>query len=225
MARAERWFEAAFIGWVMPGAMTSVIQYSGTAGISANSRLVGLLLIPPLVYAFPLVWAWLRRRGQNWKLVTALLLAASMFGGVMLFGIQAIAGQRPLLPPWISELDARISRLYWDRLPAGGMVFDLTPTRSVIVFGRAVNSNISWFEAKPEWDALASAPDPVRVHAAGYDFAYFGSPEWDGLSRDLQAAWKSPCVKILQRVDGYRSATDFRKDYRVLLDIRACTTP
>lgn len=222
MARTERWFEAAIIGWVMPGAMTSVIQYSGTAGVSANSRLVGLLLTPPLIYAVPLGWAWLKRRGQHWKLIATLLLVTSIFSGVMLFGIEIIAGQRALLPQWVNDLDARISRLYWDRLPAGSMVFDVVPTRSVIIFGRFVNSSVDWFSYKPEWDALVLAPDPVTVHAAGYDFAYLGSQEWEDLSPDLQAAWRSSCVKIVERVEGFRSATDFRKDFRLLLDIRGC---
>ncbi|HEY5903126.1 MAG TPA: hypothetical protein VIU39_11270, partial [Anaerolineales bacterium] len=222
MARTGRWLEAALVGWVVPGAMTGIIQYSGTAGISANSRLVGLFLLPPLIYAVPLGWAWTKRRSRQWRSAAALMLAVTTFGGLMILGIELIAAQRPLLPPWVSELDARISRLYWDRLPAGAMVFDKSPIRSVIVFGRPVDSSLNWFAYKPEWASLAADPDPLAVRAAGYDFAYFEMRDWEDMTPALHSAWQAGCVKTVQRVDGVRGATDFRKDYRLLLDISAC---
>ena len=222
MARAQRWFEAAFIGWIVPGILTSVFQYSGKAGISANSRLLNLLLSPLLIYAVPLVWTWLRPHSERLKQVVLSIGFVTICRGLMLFGIESVAAQKPLLPPWTNELDARMYKLYWDQLPHDALVFDPVPNRSVIVFGRFTDSSLDWFYNKPEWEALAADPDPYALRASGYDYAYFGSDDLDSLSADTEAAWQSACVKLIDQVDGYHSATNFHKDFRRLLDIRQC---
>jgi len=225
MARAQRWFEAAFIAWIVPGILTSVIQYSGTAGISANSRLMNMLLLPLLIYAVPLTWIWIKPRSQRLKRVVIGLGFVTIFGGLMIFGVETVAAQRPLLPQWINELDAKIYKQYWDQLPRDALVFDPVSTRSVIVFGRFTNSSLDWFANKPEWQALTKNPDPYALRAAGYDYAYFGADDLDSLSPQVQTALQSACVKLVKQVDGFRSATDFHKDFRRLLDIRACQKP
>ncbi len=225
MARMQHWFEAAFVAWIVPGVLISVIQYSGTAGISANSRLLNMLLLPPLIYAVPLVWIWIKPRSQRLKQVVIGLGFVTIFGGLMVFGVEMVAAQKPLLPQWINELDAKIYKQYWDQLPQDVLVFDPVATRSVIVFGRFTNSSLDWFANKPEWEALTRNPDPYALHAAGYDYAYFGADDWDSLSPRLQTALQSACVKLVKQVDGFRSATDFHKDFRRLLDIRACQKP
>jgi hypothetical protein len=222
MARAQHWFEAAFVAWIVPGILTSVVQYSGTAGISANSRLLSMLLLPSLIFAVPLAWTWIKPRSQRLKQVVIGLGFVTIFGGLMIFGVELIAAQKPLLPPWINELDAKIYRQYWDQLPSDALVFDPVSTRSVIVFGRFTNSSVDWFANKPEWQALTKNPDPYALRAAGYDFAYFGADDLDSLSPQLQTALQSGCVKLVKQVDGFRNATNFHKDFRRLLDLRQC---
>ncbi|MFN3741813.1 MAG: hypothetical protein ACK4VW_03955, partial [Anaerolineales bacterium] len=145
----------------------------------------------------------------------------TVFGGVVLFGIELIAAQQPRLPEYLQELDARVAKEYWDRLPQDAVIFDPIPPRAPTVFARPTNAYVDW-RPKPEWRALLAEPDPRRLRLAGFTHLYFDITYWESLPPQWQAALEQSCVKKVGEWSGYRSPTDFRKDFRRLLDIRAC---
>ncbi|MFN3742929.1 MAG: hypothetical protein ACK4VW_09730, partial [Anaerolineales bacterium] len=68
MSRAGRWGEAALTsGFLLLGILPFFIKYSGTAGPSANARLLVGWTLPLSLYAFPLAWIWGRGRGELWR--------------------------------------------------------------------------------------------------------------------------------------------------------------
>lgn len=222
MLRAERWWEAGLAAGLSIGVMALFVKYSGTAGISANSRLLGMLTGPAALYALPLAWIWARRRSEHVKIISLSLGLLTVFGGMLLFGIELIAAQKPQLPTFIHEMDARMAKRYWNTLEPDALIFDPYPTRAVTVFGRYTDSNETWYVPKSEWEALYEAPDPHRLHDAGFDYLYFGIEYWEYIDPPDQAALQDACVRLVDEATGIRSEDDYRKDFRRLLDIRAC---
>ncbi len=220
--RARQGWEAGLIASSLVGALSLFLKYSGTAGITANSRLNALLFLPTLFYAFPLAWVWARRRGENLRLTLAALALVTVFAGTILFGLELVAIQKPLFPAGMQEMDARMAKRYWNQLPPDALVADPIPMRGVVVFGRPTRSHITWYIERPEWQELLTHPDPYRLHAAGFDYLYFGITYWEELTPADQAALQASCVRLVDEVRGYRSETDYRKDFRRLLDLRAC---
>ncbi len=221
MIRRERWWEAALACGLLAGVVPFFVKYSGTAGPSANARLLAGWTIPLSVYAFPLAWIWGRRRGETVRLGLVMLAWLTTFAGMVLFGVELIAAQRPRLPEYMQELDARVAKAYWDRLPPGTVVFDPIAPRAPTIFARPTDAYVDW-RPKEEWLALVANPDPYALRAAGFDFVYFGIEYWESLTPAQRVALEQPCVKPVDEWKGYRSPTDFRKDFRRLLDIRSC---
>jgi len=222
MARLQRWWEALLVAGAATGLVVLFVQYTGSAGISANSRLLNNILLPAMLYAVPLIWIWTRQRSDALKAGAVTLGLISLFGGLFIFGIELIAIQKPVLPFFIHELDARISKQYWNILEPNAQVFDLLPHRAVTVFGRFSDSQETLYIAYPEWVALGVDPDPYKIHAAGYDYAYFGAEEWDTWSEKTHTLFQADCVQVMEDVKGIRAADDYRKDFRRLLNISAC---
>ncbi|MFO3795797.1 MAG: hypothetical protein ACK8QZ_00725 [Anaerolineales bacterium] len=222
MGRIGRWVEAVFAAsFLLLGTIPLFVKYSGTAGPSANARLLAGWTLPLSLYAFPLVWIWGRGRSEQWRNLLILLGMLTVFGGAVLFGIELIATQRPRLPEYLRELDARVAKAYWNRLPQDAVIFDPLPPRAPTIFARPTNAFVDW-RPKPEWAVWVSEPDPYRLRQAGFTHLYFDMAYWESLSPQWQAALEQSCVKKVGEWSGYRSPTDFRKDFRRLLDIRAC---
>ena len=123
---------------------------------------------------------------------------------------------------FISDLDAKVAAKYWNKLKPGSLVLDPSTYQGPTIFGRATDSSVTWYAPKPEWQALIASPDPHQIYAEGYDYFYFGIDYWNQLTPQQQAALQQPCVKKLYEVDGIHSLTDYRKDFRRLLDVSAC---
>lgn len=220
MIRRQRWGEAILAVGAGTGLFVLVVQYRGTAGISANVRLLGAITTPATLYAVPLAWAWAKRRSESVRLAALAVGSAAVFGGLMYFGTDLVAIQKPVLPIFIHELDARMARNHWDRLPPDALVFDPLPARAVTVFGRPTDSHLTWYEPKPEWQGLAA--DPYAIQAAGFDYMYFGIAYWEALAPEARQAFRDPCLKIVDEVHGFRSTIDLREDFRRLVDVSAC---
>lgn len=88
--------------------------------------------------------------------------------------------------------------------------------RSPTIFGRATDSNTTWYQSKPEWNKLNEAPRPEDLRAYGFSYAYFDNKYWDSLPTDVQKALQEPCVVVVEEVE------DWKHDNRKLLDIRSC---
>lgn len=219
--RLRKWYEAALIlasFWSLPALIVSLKGPLYTA----TPRLMSGLFFACILYGVPLLWIWARRRSDGWKAGLAAAGLAAAFSGLILFGIQLIAVQKPVYSWFITPMDASMSQQYWDRLEPGALVFDPLPYRAPTIFGRFNDSSLTWYLTKPEWEALARDGDPVRIHAAGFAYMYFDGKYWENLSPASQALLESGCVKQIAQVDGIRGEQDARKDFRRLLDLRDC---
>jgi hypothetical protein len=168
------------------------------------------------LFAVPLCWYWLKNKSLTIKTAAVALAFLSMVGGLFYFGIESIAGQKPVLSTFIDPMDAAMERKYWDQLPEDAMVFNFYPPRSVTVFARPARSNDTWYSTLKEFDLLAGNPDPVSISAAGYDYIYWTAKEWNNLSDPKRARFENPCVVLVDEI------TQWDNDFRRLQDISAC---
>ena len=222
MLRARRWWDAALVFGAVIGLVSLFLQYEGSAGVTATSRLFGDLLTPLTLFAVPLLWTWANARSVRIKQTLLSLGFVTIFGGMILFGIELIAAQKPVLPLAMGPMDVQIYNEYWDKLEPNALVFDTLPARAVTIFGRFTDSNETWYVPKESWIALAQNPFPRALRAAGFDYFYYSLINWENFSPEVQSALDDPCVKPAVQVDGVRSATDAHQSWLRLVDIRGC---
>ncbi|MBI5935017.1 MAG: hypothetical protein HY867_15030 [Chloroflexi bacterium] len=219
--KAHRWWDAALVFGGVMGIASLFLQYEGSAGVTATSRLFGDLLTPLTLYAVPLLWTWAKSRATFIKQSLLSLGLISIFGGLMLFGIELTAAQKPVLPLAMQAMDVQIYNEYWDKLPSDALVFDTLPARAVTIFGRFTDSNETWYVPKQSWIALAQNPFPRDLRAAGFDYFYYSLINWESFSPEVQSALEDSCVNIVVQADGIRSDT-LRPSWVRLVDIRGC---
>ena len=216
--RYRRWYEAAMILSALVSIPTAFIQLSGASGPTALTRVQVTLVGLCGTFGVPALWLWVRHRSNKLKISSLILFFIAIFGGVVLFGIQLIAAQRPIFADYLNYLDAKMAAHYWNKLPADVWVFDPLPYRAPTVLGRDNDSSYDYFKRKPEWDALVENPDPVALNAAGYHYAYFGLDYWRELAPEAQERLlDSGCVLVVETLE-----QEFPKDQRWLLDISNC---
>ncbi len=217
--RAGRWYEVFLIVLPVLSVITMVIQYTGNAGPTALNRVQGMLIsLASGNFAIVGLWLWARGRSETARVLAGSLLAVVMFGGVVLFGFEMLAAVTPVRATFVDVLDARAEADYWNRLEPDALVFDPNPSRSTTIFGRKIDSGITWYETKPAWEALVSAPVLADLRAAGYDYLYFDQAYWDQLAPQYRRSLEDPCVKLVKQYEWQGPPYDFRR----LLDIRQC---
>jgi len=222
MLKAHRWWDAALVFGGVMGLASLFLQYEGSAGVTATSRLFGDLLTPLTLYAVPLLWTWAKPRAVFIKQSLITLGFATIFSGMMLFGVELTAAQKPVLPLAMQSADVQLYDEYWNTLEPDALIFDTLPARAVTIFGRFTDSNETWYVPKQSWITLAQNPFPRDLRAAGFDYFYFTLENWETFSPEVQAALTDSCVRIVAEAEGPRSETDVRKAWRRLVDIRAC---
>lgn len=213
--RAQRWYEAGTAATALGMLLMVFVQFTGSTGVRNTPR---LYVFMPLLAALavPLTWLWAARRASQVKVLVGLVALVTLAGGVVMAGVQLPAAQRPVYSSFLTTLDARMSRAYWNRLAPGALVFDAIPYRSPAIFGRPTDSSYTWYQTKPEWEALLKTPDPRRLAAAGFRYAYLDNRYWDQLDPHLQQALSGGCVQTVGRMD------DPQGNFRLLLDLSAC---
>ncbi len=213
--RLGRWFEAATAATAGVTLLAVFVQFAGSTGVRNTPRLYTFM---PLLAAFavPLAWLWTEHRSAMTRALVAGLGLVTVTGGLVMFGIELVAIQRPVYSYFITSLDARMTRAYWNRLDAGTIVFDPVPYRAPTVLGRPTDSNLTWDESKPAWIALRAAPDPVRLREAGFSYAYLDNGYWDKIPAQIQQKLSGGCVKAIGEV------SDNQGNFRRLLDLRGC---
>ncbi len=155
--RNKRWFEGALIIGFFLTIGSILINFEGSTGVRNTSRLYSFLTLVTL-YFVPLLWRWASHRSDVVKYSGISLFFISLVSGFVIFASQLTAIQLPVVAPFMTELDAKISQQYWNVLNKKTMVFDPIPYRSVIIFGRAVEAGQTWYEYLPEWKALYELP-------------------------------------------------------------------
>ncbi len=195
--RAQRWFETCLIAGFLLTLGSTLVNFEGSTGVRNTSRLYSFLLLC-MIYFTPLLWNWVQRRADIWKYTGAGIYLIAVTGGFVLLAVQIPTIQKPIVTPFMSELDAKISQKYWNKLDQNAMVFDSNPSRSVIVFGRALEAGLTWYEYFPEWSSLRSDPDPVKIHKAGYDYVYVDEEYWNSENIPVQMYMQEACVVPLE---------------------------
>lgn len=221
MLKAHRWWDAALVFGGVMGIASLFLQYEGSAGVTATSRLFGDLLTPLTLFAVPLLWAWAKSRATFIKQSLLTLSFITIFSGLILFGIELTAAQKPVLPLAMQPMDVQIYNDYWDKLPSDALVFDTLPARAVTIFGRFTDSNETWYVPKQSWIRLAQNPFPRDLRAAGFDYFYYSLINLESFSPEVQSALQDTCVKLVVQADGIRSDT-LRPSWVRLVDIRGC---
>jgi hypothetical protein len=196
-SRDENWFEAAWIGSIIISLLMVFVQYTGNAGPTAASRMLAHFLTVIAIYAVPLVWLWVEKRGENIKTAALAWGLATIFSGLSLFGYQLAAMPNPVYAIYLDQLDGQMFTRQWDRLAPNTMVFDPVYPRAATIFGRPTRSSITMGENLPEWTSLAANPDPYHLKAAGYDYLYVDLRYFSKYSGVIQ----KPCVKQVDQVD------------------------
>jgi len=216
----EYWLTGAVASSVVVSAISVFVEYYGNAGITATTRLLFIFVTVCKLLAVPLVWLWLETRKQDWARYSAWGLGTlTVFGGIVMFGIQMIAIPRPVYSYFLTDIDARFEEVYWDSLPSGAWVLDPDPYRAATIFGRPSKALRNWGVPLPEWEALVESGDPYAIHAAGYDFMYFDKNYWKVHSNQLE----TPCVEVVEKIDGEKfEHGGVVPDFRMLLRINGC---
>jgi hypothetical protein len=189
---------------------------------TATPRLMGDWFFVCILYFVPLGWIWARKRSEALQIGAIAVGAVTTLSGLVLFGVQLIAIQKPVYATFITPMDAKMEQTYWDKLEPKALIFDPVVFRAPTVFARFTDSSPSWYTKSPTWQALADAPDPFKLHAAGFDYMYFDSDYWNSLTAPEQTLFSNSCVKQIAQVDGIHSEKDYTKDFRRLLSIRNC---
>ncbi len=216
--RWKRWWESAMFLVAVLSIIFSFLDYTGSAGPTAITRIQGALVGLPSTWAVPVLWLWACRRSETLKSWVAGLLTVSILGGVFLFGYEVIAAARPNPGTYLNLLDARLTRQYWNRLEPDALVFDPIAWRGVTVLGRPTDSHLTWYTSKPEWDILVKHPDPAAVSRYGFDYAYFGRKSFEAMPAEVIQDWESnPCVIRVEYLE-----QEFPPDSRTLYNIQAC---
>ena len=213
--RRQRWYEVVLVVMAILSLGMLFVHFSGSPGVRNTSRMY-VFIDTLALFAVPLVWMWAAHRPDWVRGVAAGLLAVSMFGGLGMFAVELPAVQKPVYSYFITALDARMARAYWNQLEPGTMVFDADPYRAPTLFGRPNDSSTTWFASKPEWQTLRESPDPLRLRQAGYAYFYLDNHYWQALSPQLQQVFNDPCVQLVDEYD------DQQGNFRRLYDIRLC---
>jgi hypothetical protein len=186
-------------------------------GLDFNiTRLTGGALWLWSVVAFPALWGWMLSGRVGVRSMAWAGYAVTVFGGVVLFGIELIAIPSPVLSTFVNNTDARYARAYWDKLAPGAQVLDSTPERAVTLFGRASRAMMDVYHPWPDWTALITDPDPKSVADAGYSYIYEDEQWWRSMTGEQHQALRASCVKDM--TIEYVKKDEFPR----LLDVRGC---
>lgn len=215
-SRDENWFEAAWVGSIIISLLMVFVQYTGNAGPTAASRMIAHFLTVVVMYAVPLIWLALEKRGENLKVAALVWGLATIFSGISLFGSQLAAMPNPVYAIYLNQLDGQMFTRHWNELAPNTMVFDPIYPRAATIFGRPTRSSITMGENLPEWLALQANPDPVRLKAAGYDYLYVDLKYLTKYASIIQ----KPCVKQLDQIDDKNK--DQVVDSRTLFQLTDC---
>ena len=139
-----------------------------------------------------------------------------ILNGVVEFGFQLVAIQKPVTSYFIDLLDVQAMRDYWNRLEPGVLVYDSVAYRSPTIFGRDTDASITWYAFKPDWKDLRNAPHPAALRAYGFSYAYIDDGYFNSLSPSIQQELSGGCVKLVKEYSGPT------RTFRRLLDIRGC---
>jgi hypothetical protein len=220
--RAQRWFEANFLlaSLFSLGGLFFIV--GGTVGETGSTRFYVEILNALKIFTIPLLFFWLHNKKWAIKFISLILVGSTMIGGILLFGIESIAAQKPIYAEFLDSLDGVFYERYWNKLETGALIFAPIPNRAPTIFGRFTKSSTTWFNTTTEWQSLFDRPDPYLLNKTGFSYVYLDRQYWDGLTVAAQQLLENPCVHLLQEAVEPDPKDLTHDDFRRLLDIRNC---
>ena len=215
--RSSRTFES-ILSWM---ALLSIILIFFTIDlksttIGALTRAQNFFLLISRIFAVPIILILLPEKKEIVKIIYYGLIAVTLLGGLVIFGLEMIAIQKPIQSTFLEPLDAKIMDYYWSQLDENYLVFDPIPYRSAVLFGKPTNAGLTWFDTKPAYDTMFNNPDPQSMQENGFGYVYSDRAYLKSLPNDVSKRFEQTCVKVL---------ADYKDDFgseRILMDIRAC---
>ncbi len=204
----------AAIGFCLPLFLRFVDRERELARVTSTSLSIWMLL------GYPYIWQFLQRKKGRLKYVAAAGLAMVILGGVALFTPQMVAIAQPKMSYFIQEPDARMSKLYWNKLDPDAQILDLAYVyRPSVLFGRSAGRAYQTiYIPLPEFRNLVANPDALKIAQYGYRYVYFDRETWQSLSPEQRLTFQQKCVK--QVAEQKTAMGDFRR----LLDVQKCQT-
>jgi hypothetical protein len=215
--KANRWFEAILAAMLLISLGLSFFELSLKAGsIGSITRAQNYFTVVLRFFAIPLLFIWLAKKKESVKIIAMVLVTGTLFGGIVIFGLEMISMQKPMLSMGYEDLDAKILREYWNKLDKNYMVFDPEPIRSAVLFGRPTDAAIEWFKYKTEFLARVNNPKLVDLQKAGYGYVYTDVAYLKSLPAIAGKRFQDSCIKTLA---DYKDGSGGE---RILMDIRSC---
>ena len=103
--RHNAWFEAILLTGYLLTIGSIFIQFEDLIGVRNTSRLYSFLTLA-LIYFIPLTWNWASNKSDSVRYVAGTLSLLAVIGGMVLFASQLPAIQKPIITPFMSEVDA-----------------------------------------------------------------------------------------------------------------------
>jgi len=169
-----------------------------------------------LVICVPLLWRLAKNRGQWVRNLMMLFYGLSVFGSLIIFGVQLTTMPNPQNTYFVNPADARFARMYYDQLPEGAQILDKSPFRAVTIFGRAVRAYVSVYDPLPGWPELIENPDPAKVLDAGYQYIYMDEKWWEKISQATREELEFGCATYVTEPEYYKQTA------RWLIDLSTC---
>ncbi len=169
-----------------------------------------------LVLCIPLLWRAAISRGRLIRDLLMIFYGLSVFGAIIIFGVQMTGMPNPQNTYFINPADARFARMYYDKFPTGTQILDKTPYRAVTIFGRAVKAYGSVYDPLPGWPELINDPDPDRVLGAGYQYIYMDQNWWATISQTTRDKLEFGCATYVGEPEYYKTSA------RWLIDLSGC---
>ena len=211
-----RWFEAAIFVYAFLSGLLFFVRYDGSAGPTALTRAQNFTGLT-VAWAVPLLWLWGSKRSETVRVLIAALLLVTVFGGLVVFGVELTAAREPLISTFMDDLDARMMDDYWNTLPEDALIFDPSPSRAPTIFARYTDSHLTWYVQKPAWQKLKAAPEPYAIRRAGFDYVYIDHKYWLGLSQLDRETLMNDCMVLAAE-----EKADHGENFRQLWNIDGC---
>ena len=180
------------------------------------TRLVGASLWLSYALVFPVLWLWLMRAKNGFRLAAGIGYGIAILAGLVMLSVELVAIPDPQTTYYIKYNEGDFARSLWNQLENDAQVLDSMPERAVLLFGRASFAATDVYKRSDSWKALVAQPDPTSVVSAGYSYVYMNDSWWRSISPDIQITYNQPCVKLVAEID--MPGDKFRKLY----NLQAC---
>jgi hypothetical protein len=169
-----------------------------------------------LVICVPLLWRVAKNRGQGMRNLLMIFFGLSVFGSLIIFGVQLTVMPNPQNTYFVNPADARFARKYYDQLPEDVQILDRVPFRAVTIFGRAVRAYVSVYDPLPGWSDLIDNPDPSKVLEAGFQYIYMDDFWWQKIPAATREELEYGCASYMTEPEFYLQSA------RWLIDLSSC---